>query len=111
MDRQIRIPEGAYKALRSFAEANRISIRVAAAAAVGALSPHVVVAVNSEGNHDVVEVYTNERHAFDRRKELTDTAFTESRVSVSSRASLLDPEALRKYGPDWIAATGWTPSN
>lgn len=110
MDKQIRIPEGAHRALKNFAADNRTSIRDAANTAAEALFPYVVVAVNSDGDHDIVEVYANERDAFDRRDELVSTAFDGSRVSVSSRAALPDPEELRKYGPKWIAATGWTPS-
>ena len=108
MDKQIRIPNESHDDLKKFADRKGISIRAAAAIAVAALSVEVVVAVNEDGSHDIVEVYTDDKVANARTAELIVSGFSGFDVSQSNRDVLSGLAELRKYGPAWKEAVGWT---
>ena len=113
MSKQIRVDDETHDALQKAANDMRVSMgQVVAWGAKAFDGLYVVVAVNDEGSHDVVEVIADEQVAFDRRKELGEIGFSGSNLSVSSRAPLVNGlEPIRKYGPAWKEAVGWSPKD
>lgn len=107
MTTNVCLPASSYAALKEYAREHKITVSEAAAVAVEALSTHVVVASAAEGRLVVVEVYTRRGEAVERQEELIDVGFI---VSVIPRAALTELSSLRRYGPAWIEATGWTRS-
>lgn len=76
------------------------------------LSPsclNVIVAVDDDGRHSIVELYTSRRAMDDRKKELIDSGFAGRRISTASRFVLQEPSDDRHYGPAWKRSVGWTP--
>ena len=111
MDKQIRIDEDSHEALKRYAKTNRLTVRRAAEIAVSGLHMTIVVAVNADAKHDIVEAYMDGDDARGRVSELVASGFLFSNISRAHRSLLECPEPLRKYGPDWKDATGWTPSS
>lgn len=69
---------------------------------------YVVIAVNSDGEHDQVQVYKSFKNASDRYDELVESGFQASRVSIHSKAVLSEPDSQLPYTPKWKDAVGWT---
>lgn len=108
MDKQIRIDEDSHAALKEYAKANRLTVRRAVEVAISGLHLTIVVAVNAGANHDVVEAYMDDDDARERVSELVASGFLGRDISRAHRRVLECLEPLRKYGPEWKDATGWT---
>ena len=72
---------------------------------------HVLVAVDRDGKHAVVEMHEGMLSVRARTAELVASGIPGRRISAASRSEIVPPGGAndRKWGPAWKEGTGWTP--